>query len=99
MRLPILIASGNRMGDEQHGEMRFVPQRQQLVLHARARERVERGERLVHQQNIRLHRHAARDRDALLHAAGQRVRIAVRELGEIDLLDVVHRALVRRPWR
>ena len=82
------------MGDEQHGELRFVPQRHQLVLHAHARQRIERGERFVHQQDVGLHRHAARDRDALLHAAGERVRIAMREFGEVDLLDVVHGALV-----
>ena len=81
------------MGHEQYGELRFIPQRQQLVLHAGARERVERSERLVHEQYIRLHGHAARDGDALLHAAGEGVRVAVRELGEIDLLDVVHRPL------
>ena len=82
------------MGDEQHGELGFIPQRQQLVLHPRAGQRIERRERLVHQQNIRLHRHATRDRDALLHAAGQRVRIAVRKIGELDLLDILHRPLV-----
>ena len=32
----------------------------------------------------------AGDRDALLHAARQRVRIGVGELGEVDLVDVVH---------
>ena len=65
------------MGDEQHGEFGFFPELQQLVLAGPPRQRVERRERFVHQQDVGLHRHAAGDGDALLHAAGQRVRIAV----------------------
>ena len=38
---------------------------------------VERGERLVAQQQLGLDRERARDRDALAHAAGERVRIVV----------------------
>ena len=45
------------------------PDLQQLVLQLLARERVERAERLVHQQDVGLVREHARDRDALLHAA------------------------------
>ena len=77
------------MRDEQDGEFRLGPELQQLVLTGAPRQRVQCRERLVHQENIRLHRHAARNRDALLHAAGQRVRIAVHGAGEIDLLDVM----------
>ena len=36
---------------------------------AEARERIERGEGLVHQEHARLHRERARNGDALLHAA------------------------------
>ena len=46
----------------------------ELVLQLRARQRVERAERLVEQQHLRLHRERARDADALLHAAGHLVR-------------------------
>ena len=87
---------GNRVRDEQHGEFRFLPQHQQLVLHALAGQRVERGERFVHQQDVGLHRHAARNRHPLLHAARQRVRIGVGELGQVDLLDVLHGLFVSR---
>src|SRR5690349_2232775 len=87
---------GDRVRDEQHGEARALPQREQLVLHLAARECVERGERLVHQQYVRLHRHAARDRDALFHAARQCVREAVGERREIDLGDVLERLLLGR---
>ena len=41
-----------------------------------ARQRVERRERLVHQQHARIGRERARQRDALLHAARQLVDIA-----------------------
>ena len=77
----------DRMGDEQHGETQLIPQRQQFLLHGAPGQRVERGERLVHQQDVRLERHGARDGDAHLHAARQHVRIDVAELGELDLFD------------
>ena len=41
---------------------------------------VERAERLVHQQDRRLERERARDRDALLHPAGELVRVVAREV-------------------
>ncbi len=46
--------------------------------------RVERAERLVHQQQRRIVDQRAHQRDALLHAAGQLPRIAVLEAGEAD---------------
>jgi len=64
----------DRMGDEQQGEAHVVPQLEQFVLHAPARQRVERGEGLVHQQDARMHGQRAGDRHALLHAAGELVR-------------------------
>ncbi len=50
--------------------------RQQVVLRLGADDRVERAERLVHQQHLRLGRERAGDADALLLAAGKLVRIA-----------------------
>ena len=50
---------------------RRAPDPLQLALHVGAGVRVERGERLVHQQHLRLVGEHARDLDALLHAAGQ----------------------------
>ena len=73
---------------------------EQLVLQRLAGLRVERGERLVHQQHVRLVGEAAGDRDALLHAAGQLVRVAVGEAGEADELEHLAgaaRARLRRP--
>ena len=83
------------MRDEEHREVRVVPELQELVLHLAPRQRVERRERLVHQQDVGLHRHPARDRHPLLHAARERVRQAVGELGEVHLRDRVPRLVPR----
>jgi hypothetical protein len=58
-----------------------------------ARERVERGEGFVHQQDVRLHGQRARDRHPRLHAAGQRVREGVGKARQPDLAQPVQRAL------
>src|SRR5262249_55524443 len=55
----------------------------QLVL------RVERRERLVHQQNFRIVGKGARDRHALAHAAGKLVRIILGETGETGAREIV----------
>ena len=47
------------------------PDGQQQFLHALARQRIERAERLVHQQEFRFGGQRAGDADALAHAAGQ----------------------------
>jgi hypothetical protein len=47
-----------------------------------ARERVERAERLVHQQDARIARQHLRDGNALLHAAGQLPRVVVGEFAQ-----------------
>ena len=83
------------MRDEQHGEVGVVPQLHQFVLHATARQRIKRGEGLVHQQNGRFHGHPAGNRYALLHAAGQRVGVVVGKLREVDFVDVVQRTFAR----
>ena len=83
---------GNRVRDEQHRKFRLVPQLQQLFLHLGARKCIERGERLVHQQDLRLHGHRAGDCHALLHSARKRVGIARSELGQVHLGDIVHGA-------
>ena len=59
----------------------------ELELHVLAQLRVERRERLVEQQHRRMRDQRARDRDALLLAAGELVRIALAESGEADVLE------------
>jgi hypothetical protein len=78
--------------DEQQREAHLVPQLEQFLLHLAARERIERGEGLVHQQHARLHGQRAGDGHALLHAAGELVRMHVGEPGQAHLVEVVQRA-------
>ena len=64
-----------------------------------ARQGVERGERLVHQQHARIGRQRAGERDALLHAAGQFMHIGVPELLQADQFEMLvgdPRAVIRR---
>ena len=72
------------MGDEDHGRAASLPQRQQIVVEPEAGDLVERGERLVHQQQLRLGHQRARDRDPHPHAAGQFARKGVREIRQAD---------------
>ena len=58
-------------------ERELLPDREQLEVEPLARHLVERAERLVHQQEGGLERERARDRDALLHAAGELPRVVV----------------------
>ena len=78
---------GQAVGDEHHGLGGLRPDAQQLVPHGHARLLVERGERLVHQQHGRVLHQAARDGDALLHAARQLVRVAAAEALQADQIE------------
>ena len=64
-------------------------QRAQLVLQLAADQRIERRERLVHEQDLRVGRECARETDALLHAAGELVAVMIgplRQPNELELL-------------
>ena len=65
----------NAVGHEQHGFLALFPDAQELQIELVARHRVERAERLVHQQQLRIGHQGAAQRNALLHAAGKLVRI------------------------
>jgi hypothetical protein len=67
---------------------------QQQLLHLQAGLGIERTERLVHQEELGLHQQAARDTDALLHAAGELVGIVVLEAVETDQVDRALRLLL-----
>ena len=74
-----------------------------LALEDLARLRVERGERLVHQEDRGVGRERARDRAALAHAAGQLVRVAIAEAPEVHQAEQLlaprgPRRLASRPW-
>ena len=79
------------MGDEQDGRTAALLHAQKLFPHPRPRLLVERAERLVHQQQARIADEAAGNGDALLHAAGQFVREAAREIDKPDKVEQFHR--------
>ena len=80
-------------GDEHHGGAGLRPDFQEILLQLLARLRVERAERLVHEDEDRLAHQRPRDADALLHAAGEFMRIVVRDIAESDETDEMPRKL------
>src|ERR1700730_1388205 len=75
------------VSDEDHGLRRALPDGDQLGLHEAAGLRVERAERLVHQQNLWIYRERAGERGALLHPARKLRRIGVLEAAKPDEID------------
>src|SRR5579871_5384377 len=75
------------VGDEHDGLAGRRPDPQQLVAHGHPRLLVQRRERLVHQQHRRILHQTACDRDALLHAAGELMRMASAEAFEAHELE------------
>ncbi len=73
------------MGNEQDGLAVGLPDVLELDIHALARERIERAERLVHQQHLGIARQRTADRGALLHATRQLVGIFILEAAEPGL--------------
>ncbi len=78
---------GDRVGDEDDGRARRLPDPQELHVEALARHLVERAERLVHQQERRVEGERPRDRDALLHPARELPRMVVLEALQLDELE------------
>ena len=87
------------MRDEHDGEAAARPDRQQLALQLLAGERIERAERLVHQQDAGIVGKHARNGDALLHAAGELVGIAAGGALKADESHEFVRDLVDLPPR
>ena len=77
------------VADEQNGLLHALLQGQQLVLELTADQGVERRERLVHQQNVRVGRKGARQADSLLHAARELAAVAIAPLGETYELELL----------
>ena len=65
---------------------------QEILLQLLARLRVQRAERLIHEDENGLAHQRARDPDALLHAAGELMRIVLGKSGKPDKIDEVARA-------
>ena len=75
---------GDAVGDEEHGLLRFTPDAQQLITHPGAGDLIERTEGLVHEQERGVEDERAGDGHALLHPAGELVRMRRGELAEFD---------------
>ena len=87
-----VLDDGEIVRDEDVGEPELVLQVLQQVQHLRLHRHVERRHRLVADQDVGLHREAARDRDPLPLAAGELVRVLVeRDLGQAHLLQELER--------
>ena len=84
------------VGDLDEADAEFALQPLQLAAHLHPQERIERGERLVEQQDLRLGDQGAGERDALLLAAGE-LRRQPRRIGRHrDQLKQFAGALVPR---
>src|SRR5215211_6031289 len=84
------------MRDEEHGLLLALPDAEQELLHQRSGLVVEGAERLVEQQDRRLVGQRARDRGALLHAAGELLWVMLRKAGKSDpLKPLAHDATAR----
>ena len=75
------------VGDEDDGLATELPQLEQVGLQDGAGLRVERAERLVHQDHRRIVGERADQRGALPHAARQLVRVVLLEAGQPDGAD------------
>ena len=75
------------VGDKHDGEVELALDSAQLDLQFLSDNRIDRTERFVHQQNVRLDSQRTRNTHALLLAAGQ----LLRESGEKRLVDSHHR--------
>jgi hypothetical protein len=81
------------MGDEHHRAPVPLPEIEQNVLELHLGLRIERTERLVHQQYRAVEAEGARERHALPHALAQRLRIGLLEALQADSLEQAPRAV------
>ena len=78
------------VADEDDGLVQPLLQLEQIVLQLVADQRVEGGERLVHQQDVGVGGEGAGEPDALLHAAGELVRELAGPLLEVHQRQLLH---------
>ena len=81
------------MGDEEAGFTLLLPGLEQVLLKLSAGLRIQRAERLIHQQHLRRRCVGSGNRHALLHAAGKLFGIRLGELRQTDQVDVFLRNL------
>ena len=93
------VSERDRLGDvvgHEHDRLAAeIPEPEQVLLQVQAGLRIERAERLVHQDDRRIVGERADQRGPLAHAAGQLMRIVVLEAGEADGADQHVRARPR----
>ncbi len=82
------------VADEQDGLLQAALEFQQFVLQPGADQRIERRERLVHQQDRRAGGKGAGETDALLHAARKLLDLAAGPFGQIDEFQLLVDALL-----
>jgi hypothetical protein len=82
------------VGHEENRLPRFLPDLLQLLVQDVASLSVERGEGLVHEQDLRIHREGAGDGNSLSHASGQLMRVRAGESGEMHHSQKMHRSFV-----
>lgn len=78
------------VGDQEDGAgggVRVGEQGQQLIAEGLRGQHVQGGERLVHQQHVRLHDQGAGEADALAHPAGELLGVGVLETVQADHVD------------
>jgi hypothetical protein len=81
------------MGYEENADFLPLDELRDFLGNASAHDRVERGKRLIHEQQFRLQRHRLRDRDALALAAAQVARITISESGQAEAIEPFVRGL------
>src|SRR6202048_1406382 len=79
------------VGHENDRAPMLLPNPNQFILHVHAGLLVERTERLIHQDDLRIHQQRARNTDPLIHPARQLGRIVVLETGKSDHVVVALR--------
>ena len=75
------------MGDEDDGLVKLFLKIEEDVLHIRTDQRVEGGERLVHEQDLGIGGKRTGKPDTLLHAARKLGRVMVFEAAETNAVD------------
>ena len=84
------------MGHKKDGIAKMFPDLEQPFVQLAAGNRIERPEWFVEEKHFRLHQQRLRQRQSLLHAAGQLRRIFVLGAGQSDLRQHLPRILERR---
>jgi hypothetical protein len=79
------------MRDEDHGFAFRIPELEKLQLQPLAGERIERSERLVHEQHQRVGCQGPRNRNTLAHPAGDAIDVVVRKWRKADEVDIMAR--------